>query len=40
VRKPGGGMSMRIVGEYDGIGDDDFESYGGQVWLNWPLQRN
>lgn len=30
------GFSFRVVGKYDGIGGD-FHSYGGQVWVNVPL---
>lgn len=33
----GDGLSVRAVGKYDGIGDKDFQSYGGQLWLNFPL---
>lgn len=32
-----GGVGMRLVGEYDGIGDDDLEAYGGQLWVDVPL---
>lgn len=31
------GYSMRIAGSYDGIGADDFEAYGGEIWFNVPL---
>jgi len=31
------GFSIRAVGNYDGIGGDDFHAYGGQVWVNSPL---
>jgi hypothetical protein len=31
------GISWRAVGDYYGIGDSDFDSYGGQVWLSVPL---
>ena len=31
------GISWRAVGDYYGIGDGDFDSYGGQVWLSVPL---
>ncbi|MEZ5924088.1 MAG: autotransporter domain-containing protein [Hyphomicrobiaceae bacterium] len=31
------GPSVRLTFSYDGIGDDDFTAYGGQMWLNVPL---
>ncbi|MGH1417538.1 MAG: prealbumin-like fold domain-containing protein [Hyphomicrobiaceae bacterium] len=31
------GWSVRAAGNYDGIGGDDFESYGGSVWISVPL---
>ena len=31
------GVSWRAVGDYYGIGDGDFDAYGGQVWLSIPL---
>lgn len=31
------GTSLRLTGNYDGIGDDDLESYGGQLWFSVPL---
>ncbi|MGI9350994.1 MAG: autotransporter outer membrane beta-barrel domain-containing protein, partial [Rhizobiaceae bacterium] len=31
------GINVRITGQYDGIGDSDFESYGGKAWVNIPL---
>lgn len=31
------GYSIRAAGHYDGIGDDDLESYGGEVTVNVPL---
>jgi outer membrane autotransporter protein len=31
------GWSFRAAVNYDGIGGDDFESYGGSLWLNIPL---
>jgi len=31
------GISWRVVGDYYGIGDGDFDSYGGQAWLSIPL---
>lgn len=31
------GWGVRAAGNYDGIGSDDFESYGGSLWLNVPL---
>ena len=33
------GWGMRAAGHYDGIGGDDFESYGGGLWVNIPLSR-
>lgn len=36
VRLPSG-TSFRLTGNYDGIGDDDLESYGGQLWVSIPL---
>lgn len=32
-----GRWKVRAAGKYDGIGNDDFESYGGSVWLSVPL---
>ena len=32
-----GGVSIRATGNYDGIGADNFNAYGGEVWLNIPL---
>lgn len=32
-----GGYSMRGIASYDGIGADDFDAYGGEVWFNVPL---
>ncbi len=32
-----GGLSVRIVGTYDGIGDSSLHAYGGQIWLNVPF---
>jgi hypothetical protein len=29
--------SFRATVSYDGIGDDDFSAWGGQLWVNWPL---
>ena len=34
---PPRGWSFRAAINYDGIGGDDFESYGGSLWLNIPL---
>ncbi len=34
---PPRGWSFRAAANYDGIGGDDFESYGGSLWLNIPL---
>ena len=31
------GWGVRAAGNYDGIGGDDFDSYGGSLWLNIPL---
>ncbi len=31
------GLGIRAAGNYDGIGGDDFESYGGSLWINVPL---
>jgi outer membrane autotransporter protein len=31
------GYAVRIVGQYDGIGSNNFRNYGGQVWINIPL---
>ena len=31
------GWSFRASANYDGIGADDFEAYGGQLWLEIPL---
>ncbi len=36
AQKPGG-LSMRFVLTYDGIGDSTLHAYGGQVWFNMPL---
>jgi outer membrane autotransporter protein len=36
VRTPSG-WGIRAAGNYDGIGGDDFDSYGGSLWLNIPL---
>jgi hypothetical protein len=32
------GFSLRATGSYDGIGSSDFHAYGGQLWVNLPLQ--
>ena len=32
------GWSFRGAGIYDGIAADDFDAYGGQFWVNIPLQ--
>ncbi|HUV64678.1 MAG TPA: autotransporter outer membrane beta-barrel domain-containing protein [Sedimentisphaerales bacterium] len=32
------GWSFRGAGIYDGIGANDFDAYGGQFWVNVPLQ--
>ena len=31
------GFNLRVAGQYDGIGSDSLRSYGGQIWLNVPL---
>jgi len=31
------GWGLRAAGNFDGIGGDDFRSYGGSLWLNIPL---
>jgi len=31
------GYSIRVVGQYDGIGSSSLRSYGGRVWVNVPL---
>lgn len=31
------GWAFRAAGRYDGIGGDDFEAYGGSLWVNVPL---
>jgi outer membrane autotransporter protein len=31
------GYAIKMTGVYDGIGDDEFESYGGQLWIDMPL---
>lgn len=36
VQMPGG-VSFRATGSYDGIGDEDFDAYGAQLWLNVPI---
>ena len=33
------GWGLRAAGHYDGLGGDDFESYGGGLWVNIPLSR-
>jgi uncharacterized membrane protein len=33
-----GGASMRVTGTVDGIGAEDFDSLGGQVWISIPLR--
>ena len=32
-----GDLSMRLTGIYDGIGNSGFHAYGGEVWINVPL---
>ena len=36
ARRPNG-LSLRIVGTYDGIGDSSLHAYGAQIWLNLPF---
>lgn len=31
------GLSLRIVGTYDGIGDSSLHAYGGRIWVNVPF---
>jgi hypothetical protein len=31
------GWGFRAAGSYDGVGGDEFESYGGSLWVNMPL---
>ena len=31
------GYTLRTTGSIDGLGDDDFKAYGGQLWINMPL---
>jgi hypothetical protein len=31
------GYSLRVVGQYDGIGSSSLRSYGGQIWVNRPF---
>ena len=31
------GYTVRATGSYDGLGSDDFDAYGGQLWVNMPL---
>ena len=31
------GPAVRLTFSYDGIGDEDFAAWGGQMWLNVPL---
>jgi outer membrane autotransporter protein len=33
-----GGATFRVVGTYDGIGSDGYDSFGGQAWLSIPLR--
>jgi outer membrane autotransporter protein len=32
-----GGFAIRATGNYDGIGSGDFEAYGGELWVSFPL---
>ncbi len=34
----GNGVNMRVTGKYDGIGVNNFQAYGGTLWVNVPLQ--
>lgn len=36
MTKPSG-FAMRVVATYDGIGDNALHAYGGQIWINLPL---
>ena len=36
IRAPSG-WGVRAAGTYDGIGSGDFDSYGGSLWINVPL---
>jgi len=36
IRTPDG-WALRAAGMYDGIGGDDFEAYGGSLWINIPM---
>ena len=36
VRAPTG-LTLRVVGTYEGIGDPSLNAYGGQIWVNVPL---
>ena len=31
------GYTVRATGSYDGLGSGDFDAYGGQLWVNMPL---
>ncbi|MCP4781716.1 MAG: hypothetical protein GY877_13575, partial [Hyphomicrobium sp.] len=31
------GLGLRAAGNYDGLGGGDFQSYGGSLWVNVPL---
>jgi len=31
------GYTLRTTGSIDGLGDDGFKAYGGQIWINMPL---
>ncbi len=37
ILRTAAGYSLRVAGSYDGIGDDDLEAYGGEIWFNVPL---
>ena len=31
------GYTLRTTGSIDGLGDDAFKAYSGQLWINMPL---
>jgi hypothetical protein len=38
IRTPAG-WALRAAGMYDGLGSDDFEAYGGSLWVNIPIHK-
>lgn len=38
IRTPAG-WALRAAGMYDGLGSDDFEAYGGSLWVNIPIYK-